>query len=292
MIQFALRRPETRQRVCDKEIIQMVCCAMAADRWWLAIPISENGFNECTKENPASVPANILFSFSIHLNIPTSCMEMSVWMVRLLPRRKRTRRRSTKNANCVRTIIHHSFGIRIDRLRPIYTRETVRHVRGVAPTSMFAYGRMRCNKNDASTIQINRLFDADWEGRQQLNQLRYSFRGRAVREWRVYGVRRGNGKKRCWRCHMQPPQNEVCAHSTLPRNLYLFSYSNLSSIKLNICAPFMIQAFLLWTSSSKSSSLAHVFRDDRWQPSGRIDCDFALISFSLSYMFDRCVPTK
>lgn len=37
------------------------------------------------------------------------------------------------------------------------------------------------NKNDANTIQINRVFDAGWGGRQQLNQLRYSFRITASR---------------------------------------------------------------------------------------------------------------
>lgn len=39
------------------------------------------------------------------------------------------------------------------------------------------------------------------------------------------------------------PHAAAAKWSFRARNLYLFSYSNLSSIKLNICAPFMIQGF-------------------------------------------------
>lgn len=106
-------------------------------------------------------------------NIPTSCMEMSTWMVRLLPPPARTSHPMRKKEKC--ELCAHNYS---SRIRHSY-RSAQAHLRRRAHTFMFAYGRMRCNKNDANTIQINRVFDAYWEGRQQLNQLRYSFRIRA-----------------------------------------------------------------------------------------------------------------
>lgn len=161
------------------------------------------------------------------------------------------------------------------------------------------------NKNDANTIQINRVFDAGSGGRQQLNQLRYSFRIIAPASECDKRLLRAfvppKKKNRCKRCHTPPspppPQNEVASAQRFASNLYLFSYSNLSSkIKylrsIRDSREFHVVVVTIVDTRFAmkridSQGIASEQRSDTDS-----DCDFVVISFSSSHTLDRCAAQR